>query len=83
LSNTSSNIDLAFLTADNLDLQKTQEKTYKNFDHHFLAGALPPATALFPYNASSHVQTINMPTFPAVNDAAYVDYFESLVNTSD
>jgi len=81
LSNTSSNIDLAFLTADNLDLQKTQERTYKNFDHHFLAGALPPA--LFPYNASSHVQTINMPTFPDANDAAYVDYSENLINTSD
>ncbi len=47
---------------------------------------LTPATALFTYSASSHVQTINMPTFPAANDAAYVDYFESLVhcvNTSD
>jgi len=40
---------LAFLTIDNLDLQKTQERIYKNFDTTFLHVPYPltPATTLF------------------------------------
>ncbi len=52
MSNTSSNIDLAFLTVDNLDLQKTQERIYKKIHHHFLVGPL----SLNSCNYTFHIQ---------------------------